>query len=155
MRTIPCATAIELTTEERAALEALVRSTKTEVWMRERARIVLVAADGTTTRAIGRLVGCTTGTASKWRVRYARARLAGLNETGNRGAAPRYGPVEQKRILAMLDPPPPDGDAHWTALLLARALVDIHEQYIWRFLRSRRSICRAVSPGARVKTRHS
>ena len=40
--------------------------------MRERARIVLLAAGGLGSRAIGRTVGCTPGTASKWRVRYAR-----------------------------------------------------------------------------------
>ncbi|MBH5400681.1 helix-turn-helix domain-containing protein [Bradyrhizobium sp. CNPSo 4010] len=39
--------------------------------MRQRARIVVMAADGVATRAIGRAVGCTTGTASNWRVRYA------------------------------------------------------------------------------------
>jgi nitronate monooxygenase len=100
MPTIPCATAITLTAEERAVLEALVRSTKSEIRMRLRARIVLFAADGTSTREIGRIVGCTTGTASKWRVRYAASRLAGLDETGNRGAEPKYGPAEQKRILA-------------------------------------------------------
>ena len=138
MRSIPCATAITLTAEERAALEALGRSTKTEVRMRDRARIVLLAAEGVATREIGRIVGCTTGTASKWRVRYARARLAGLDETGHRGAAPKYGAAEQKRILAMLDQPPPDGYANWTAPLLARALGDVHEQYIWRFLRARK-----------------
>jgi transposase len=60
-------------------------------------------------REIGRIVGCTTGTASKWRVRYARDRFAGLDETGNRGAEPKYGAPEQKRILAMLDQPPPAG----------------------------------------------
>ena len=119
-------------------LEALGRSTKTEVRMRDRARIVLLAAEGVATREIGRIVGCTTGTASKWRVRYARARLAGLDETGHRGAAPKYGPAEQKRILAMLDQPPPDGYANWTAPLLSRALGDVHEQYIWRFLRARK-----------------
>src|SRR5436305_1891376 len=138
MRTIPCATAIALTAEERTVLEALGRSTKTEVRMRDRARIVLLAAEGVATREIGRIVGCTTGTASKWRVRYARARLAGLDETGHRGAAPKYGPAEQKRILAMLDQPPPEGYANWTAPLLSRALGDVHEQYIWRFLRARK-----------------
>ena len=46
-------------------------------------RIVLLAADGVASRSIGRAVGCTTGTASKWRVRYARKRLAGLGETGD------------------------------------------------------------------------
>ncbi len=70
---IPCATAITLTIEERAVLEALSRSTKSEVRMRMRARIVLLATCGTPTREIGRVVGCTTGTASKWRVRYAPA----------------------------------------------------------------------------------
>ncbi len=119
-------------------LEALVRSTKTEVRKRDRARIVLLAAGGTATREIGRVVGCTTGTASKWLVRYARARLAGLDETGHRGAVPKYGAAEQKRILALLDQSPPDGYANWTPLLLARALGDIHEQYIWRFLRAQK-----------------
>src|SRR5215211_6915316 len=91
MRGIPEATAITLTNEERSELEGLARSTKTEHRMRQRARIVLLAADGMKTRAIGRAVGCTTGTASKWRVRYAEKRLAGLDETGNRGAEPKYG----------------------------------------------------------------
>ena len=121
--------------------------------MRDRARIVLLAADGTPTREIGRVVGCTTGTASKWRVRYARDRLAGLDETGRRGARRVYGPEHGKRILGLLDQPPPDGYGTWTAPLLARALGDIHEQYIWRFLRAqkidlsgRKSWCESSDP---------
>src|SRR4029078_5475433 len=96
MRGIPEATVIILMAEERAELEGLARSTKTEHrlrhWprivllaaesggprLRKRARIVLLAAEGVGSRAIGRAVGCTTGTASKWRVRYAEKRLAGL-----------------------------------------------------------------------------
>jgi len=153
MATIPSATAIILTADERAVLEALARSTKSEARMRLRARIVLLAADGTSTREIGRCVGCTTGTASKWRVRYARNRLAGLDETGARGAAPKYGPADQKRILALLDQPPPAGYSNWTAPLLARTLGDVHEQYIWRFLRAqkidlsgRKSWCESTDP---------
>src|SRR5215211_6202323 len=107
MRGIPEATPITLTNDERAELEGLARSRKTEHRMRQRARIVLLAADGVETRAIGRAVGCTTGTASKWRVRYAEKRLAGLDETGNRGAEPKYGAETDKRILALLDRPPP------------------------------------------------
>jgi Homeodomain-like domain len=59
----------------------LARSTKTEYRLRQRARIVLLVADGAASRGIGREVGCTTGTASKWRVRYAANRPAGLDET--------------------------------------------------------------------------
>lgn len=121
--------------------------------MRERARIVLLAASGLGSRAIAREVGCTPGTASKWRVRYARARMAGLSETGNRGAQPKYGPEHDRRILAMLDQPPPDGFSNWTAPLLARELGDVHEQYLWRFLRAqkidlsgRKSWCQSADP---------
>ena len=58
MTGIPEATPIRLTAEERADLEGLARSTKTEYRLRQRARIVLLAADGS--RVIGREVGCTT-----------------------------------------------------------------------------------------------
>jgi transposase len=153
MKAIPTATLIILTADERAELEALARSTKSQARMRDRARIVLLAAAGTATRAIGRMIDCTTGTAAKWRVRYARDRLAGLKETGNRGAAPKYDATHQKRILARLDEPPPAGYSNWTAPLLARALGDVHEQYIWRFLRAqkidlsgRKSWCESNDP---------
>jgi hypothetical protein len=49
--------------------------------MRDRARIVLLASAGAASRPIRREVGCTPGTASKWRVRYASQRMAGLSET--------------------------------------------------------------------------
>jgi transposase len=58
---------------------------------------VFLAADGMASRAIGRAVECTTGTVSKWRVRYAEKRLAGLDETGDRGAEPKYTAQTNKR----------------------------------------------------------
>ena len=138
MKAIPLATVIALTIEERKALEALVRSRKSEARMRDRARIVLLAASGKGSREIAREVRCTPGTASKWRVRYARDRVAGLSESGDRGAEPKYGPEHGRRILAALDRAPPAGYSNWTGPLLARELVNIHEQYIWRFLRAQK-----------------
>jgi transposase len=150
---IPHATAIALTLEERHALEALAGSRESEARMCDRARIVLLAASGLGSRAVAREVGCTPGTASKWRVRYARDRMGGLSETGDRGAEPKYGPEHGRRILAMLDRPPPAGYSNWTAPLLSRELVDVHEQYIWRFLRAqkidlsgRKSWCESTDP---------
>jgi transposase len=133
MNGIPEATPIILTEAERTELEALARSTKTEYRLRQRAWIVLGAAEGVASRAIGREVGCTTGTASKWRVRYAANRLAGLDETGNRGAKPKYPAKTDKRILAVLDGPVPAGYARWTGPLIAAALCDVDVQYVWRF----------------------
>ena len=136
MSGIPEATPIILTKAKRTELEGLARSTKTEHRLRQRARIVLLAAAGMASRAIGRTVGCTTGTASKWRVRYAERRLVGLDETGNRGAKPKYTAQTGKRILALLDRPPPEGYARWTGPLLAAALGDVDVQYVCRFLRA-------------------
>src|ERR1700675_1314942 len=152
MSGIPEATVIILTAEERAELEGLARSTKTEHRLRQRARIVLLAADGLASRSIGRRVGCTTRTASKCRVRYARKRLAGLDETGERGAEPKYTTETNKRILALLDQPPPEGYARWTGPLLATALGDVDVQYVWRLLRAqkidlgRKSWCESNDP---------
>ena len=153
MSGIPEATPIILTEAERAELEGLARSTKTEYRLRQRARIVLLAADGMASRAIGRTVRCTTGTASKWRVRYAEKRLAGVDETGDRGAEPKYTAATGKRILALLDQPPPAGYARWSGPLLAAALGYVDVQYVWRFLRAqkidlagRKSWCESDDP---------
>jgi hypothetical protein len=152
MNSIPIATAITLTSEEHGVLEALVRSTKSEVRMRTRAQVVFAAADGAPTREIGRIVGCTTGTAPKWRVHYTRDRFADLDETGNRDAEPKYGPPEQKRILAMVDQPPPAGYFNWIAPVLAPALGDVHERISGASCAPRRSTCPAASPCARAPT---
>jgi len=138
MSSVPKATPIGLTDEERSELEGLARSTRTEYRFRQRAQIVLLAAAGEATRAIAREVGCTIGTASKWRVRYAARRLAGLDETGLRGAIPKYSAETGRRILAVLDGLPPSGHGRWTAPLIAAALGDVHEQYVWRFLRGQK-----------------
>jgi hypothetical protein len=53
--------------------------------------------------------------------------------TGRQEADLRQG--QNKRILALLDKPPPPGYARWTGPLLAKALGDVDVQYVWRFLR--------------------
>jgi hypothetical protein len=43
-----------------------------------------------------------------------------------------------KRVLAVLDRPPPAGFARWTGGLIAAELGDVHEQQVWRVLREQR-----------------
>ena len=69
---------VEVSAEDRAALERIVRSRKAEQRMVERARIVLEAGEGHPAAEIARRVGCSPGTARKWRGRYERDGLAGL-----------------------------------------------------------------------------
>lgn len=158
MKSILEATRIILTDGERTELEGFARSTKTEHRLRQRARIILLAAEGLATRAIGRQVGCTTGTASKWRVRYAENRLAGLDETGNRGNAPKYTAEATRRILRVLDLLPPDGYGRWTGPLIAKALGNVDVQHVWRVLRAqkidlaaRKSWCESNDPDFAAK----
>ena len=124
------ATPIDLTEAERAVLESMVRSPKTEQRLVERARIVLLADAGRSTRSIAAEVGCTVGTASKWRVRFAVDRVDGLRDKPRPGAEPKYDASTGQRILAQLDAPPPAGYARWTAPLLATALGDVSDQHI-------------------------
>jgi transposase len=153
MRSIPDATAITLRDLERAELESLARSMKDEHRLRQRARIVLLASDGAPTRQIARTVGCTIGTASKWRVRYAVKRMEGLDDTGKRGAEPKYGSEHDARILALLDQKPPAGYANWMDRAVARQGARRHPCSIRLALRARKkSIFRAANHGARATT---
>ncbi len=62
--------AIELTTEERAELERVARRPTTGQQLAERARIVLLAADGRNNCAIGRALAIDVDTVRKWRGRW-------------------------------------------------------------------------------------
>jgi transposase len=132
------ATPIVLTADERSTLEGWVRSGTTEQRLVERARVVLLAAAGIASRAIARELGCGRGVVSKWRLRFARDRLAGLGDAPRSGKPRTYGEDADRRILGLLDRPPPEGCARWTAPLLAGALGDVSDQYVWRFLRAQR-----------------
>jgi hypothetical protein len=63
-------------------------------------------------------------------VRYAECRLAGLDETGNRGNDPKYTNATDARILTVLDGPVRAGYARWNGPLIAEALGDVNVQYV-------------------------
>ena len=135
---IPDAVEVRVSPAERAVLEAWLRAPTTRQRDVFRARIVLLAAEGRSTRSIARELGTMPRTVSGWRARFAREGLAGLADKVRRGPAPKYGAESGRRILALLDEPPPKGYARWTGPLLAAALVDVHVQQVWRFLRARK-----------------
>ncbi len=122
----------------RAVLEARLRAPTTPQRDVLRARIVLMAAEGRSTRSIARELGTMPRTVSLWRGRYAREGLAGLQERARSGPKRKYGAEATRRILALLDLPPPKGYARWTGPLLAAELGDVHKQQVWRVLRAQR-----------------
>jgi transposase len=152
----PSAREVRLRPADRALLETRVRAPTTEQRHVLRARIVLLAAEGWASRAIARVLGIMPRTASLWRIRYAEHGLEGLADKprpGGRASSAKYDAGSDRRILALLDQPPPAGQARWTGKLLAAALGDISDQYVWRFLRAqkidldgRRSWCVSHDP---------
>jgi transposase len=144
---------VRLKPKVRAVLEARVRAPTTEQRDVFRARIILLAAKGRSTRSIARELGTMPRTVSQWRGRFARQGLAGLADKRRPGPAPKYTVETGRRILAVLDRPPPAGFARWTGPLIAADLGDVHEQHVWRFLRAqkldldgRKSWCESNDP---------
>ena len=115
----------------------------------QRARIVLECATGSTTKDVTSALHTRPARVSKWRTRFAKHRLKGLAD------APRPGNGEEieRRILALLDEPPPNGYMMWTGELLSEALGDVSAIHVWRVLHKhgihlqrRRSYCVSSDP---------
>jgi transposase len=135
---IPKAAEVRLLPADRLVLEAIVRAPTSEQRDVFRARIVLLAGEGRSTRSIARALGTMPRTVSSWRGRYAREGLAGLSDKPRPGPKPKYDAGTGKRILAVLERPPPTGFARWSGPLIAAELGDVHVQQVWRVLRQQR-----------------
>ena len=147
------ATAIELTDDERETLATWVRRTTTEQRMVQRARIVLDAAAGKTTKEVAALLQVRPATVSRWRTRFAQHRLARLADAPRSGNPAKYDQTTERRILSQLDQPPPEGYTVWTGGLVGKALGDVLALHVWRVLRRhgihlqrRRSWCISTDP---------
>ena len=155
---IPKAREVRLKPKVRKVLEARCRAPSTPQRDVKRARIVLLAAEGRSTRSIAEEVGVQPRIVSNWRRRFSEHGLGGLKDHPRAGKARIYGKATNKRILALLETPPPAGYARWTGPLLAKALGDVDVQYVWRFLRehnidlsARKSWCESNDPKFVVK----
>ena len=106
---------------DREQLVVLTRSSSVGAGLAARARIVLLAAEGTPNVDIARLVGVSRPTVNAWRTRYAERGLSGLAEEKRSG---RKRSIDQRRIVAeTLRPPPASlGVTHWSSRLLANRL---------------------------------
>src|ERR1700751_4776156 len=150
---IPEAREVHLSKKDRKVLEERCRSPLTLQRDLKRARIVLLAAAGRSTRSIAKEVGVQPRIVSLWRHRYAGHGLEGLQSKPLPGKQPIYTKAPDKRILKLLDKSPLAGYARWTGPLLAGELGDVDVQYVWQLLRSnkidlaaRKSWCESTDP---------
>jgi transposase len=115
------APALALREGDRAELERLTRSSSVRAGLAQRARIVLLAADGKSNSEIAERVGVARQTVLTWRARYRDRGRVGLEDIPKPGKPRR---IDPRRIIAETLRPPPKGlgVTHWSTRLLGARL---------------------------------
>ena len=125
---------------DREILEARVRSNTVEARVAQRARLILLAADGRSNREIGTLIGMHYNQVGLWRNRYGEFGLAGLADGARPGRVPIYGHDDVLLMVKTVTEPPPDDATRWTMEALARRLneqgVGISASQVWRLCKA-------------------
>jgi transposase len=130
---MPLTVAVQLPDEDRAELSRWVRAPSLRAGLAQRARIVLLAADGVGTNEIVSRVGVSKPTVIAWKKRYTQDGIAGLADRPKPGRPPQVDEVAV--VLATLEPPPVKlGVSHWSSRLLADQLgiSNVWVAKIWR-----------------------
>jgi transposase len=145
--------AIDLTQQEEQTLRQWARAGTGEHRMVERAKVILLAHQGKSNLEIADHLRTRPARVSKWRQRFGEWRLDGLRDADRKGRPAHYDKATEKRVLTMLDEPPPEGYGKWSGGLLAEALGDVSDDQVWRVLRKhdiclqrRRSWCISTDP---------
>ena len=119
---------------DRQELERLAGSRTEAKQMVERAQIILGCMAGQRVKAVAATCHTRPNTVIKWRQRFVQSGLAGLHDAARAGAKPVYGADFRKRVLALLEQPPPAGQAGWDGPAVAAQLNgSVHA--VWRVLR--------------------
>jgi len=131
MKTQRAKTPLTLSSEEREQLESLIASRSLPHGLVRRARIVLLAAEGMTNRAISDKVGVSSVSVGKWRTRYLAQAIQGLHDELRPGR-PRSISDDQVAVLIRktLKTKPKDG-THWTVRSIA-AETDLSKSTVHR-----------------------
>jgi transposase len=113
---------VEVAADDRARLEAIVADRNCRQKHVERARIVLLSADGAGTLSIMRQVGCAKATVWRWQERFATAGVDGLLRDKSRppGKA-RLPKAVVDRVVELTLGEPPGEATHWTGRAMAKA----------------------------------
>jgi len=114
---------LKLIPEQREDLQRWAQSRTLPAGDVFRARLILALADGTTYRQIARSLKTSLPTVARWKMRFERDGLAGL-EGRHQGSKPRAAtPKVQARVIRRAQQKPADGSTHWSCRKLAQELV--------------------------------
>ena len=119
----PHAVVIELSEADRAELQRWARRRKTAQALALRSRIVLACAEpGVTNTAVASALGVSVLTVSKWRRRFARLGLAGLDDAPRSGAPRSILDEQVEAVVRTTLEAAPENATHWSSRMLAARL---------------------------------
>jgi transposase len=111
---------VELTEAQREQLEACATGRKISVRVAERAKMILLAAQGKTDKEIGADLGVWRGTVARWRGRYVDEGLPGIEHDETRpGRTPKISARKIKAIVTRTTQQQPDNATHWSTRTMA------------------------------------
>lgn len=117
------ASSITLTEKELATLEKWSRGKRTPMRLVTRAKIILLAAQGCFNKDIALDVGVGRDTVGRWRARFAKHGLAGIEKDAPRGGrTPKKRNAQARRIIEATTQEKPDDATHWSTRTLAEHL---------------------------------
>lgn len=123
---------IMLTEEQRSTLTRWWRGRSTPVRLVQRARIVLLAAEGKMNKDIAAELGIMPNTVVRWRARFSAGGLAAIEKDAPRGGRkPRVRDAVARRIIEMTTRERPANATHWSGRTLAAAL-GVDKSMVWR-----------------------
>ncbi|HEY6358056.1 MAG TPA: IS630 family transposase [Vicinamibacterales bacterium] len=113
---------LTLTVEDRTELDRRVRAQTTAHRDRQRAQVVLLAADGVSGRQIAREVRLSPQAVSKWRIRFRDLGLDGLDDAPRSGRPLVYGPTDRLVLMAKVTSEHPEFSSQWSHSELREAM---------------------------------
>jgi len=117
------AAALVMSAGQREALTVLARSSTSAHREVERARVLLMAADGVANSQIAANVGVTPVTVRSWRARFADEGLAKFGQVRQgRGRKPGISAEKVEEILRLTQHEKPSGATHWSCRSMAKAV---------------------------------
>jgi len=111
---------VELSEEQKDELTKLARSKRTSVRLSQRARIVLLAAQGLQNKDISEQLGVGRVQVSRWRERYVQFGLEGIERDLPRGAPPVK--VDVQKLVELTTQSQPEAATHWSTRKMGAVL---------------------------------
>jgi len=106
---------------QREALTVLARSSTAAHRSVQRAKVLLMAADGVANSKIAAAVGVTPATVRSWRVRFAQEGLSKFGQVREgRGRKPGISPEQIEEIVRLTQHEKPSGATHWSCRSMAK-----------------------------------